>query len=610
MAKRPKSRPAKRAKTKPAKGRRPAVSVRKRTAFGLLRKHLGMSADRPFNDLPHDVQPRGLRLAIESERGVPIGALRQHLQQVYGEIELSRVFPNYEPGVDIPSLQDHYFVTVRGLDADNLIVNAFDVGYAALKKGIVKGAEPDIKPLTASILCKDPRAESHANFRWSLEAMNVGTAWDALAAAGKDRGGGIRIGHPDTGIAFHTQMRTQFDFGASFDFTRGTAGAFDPLIERGALNLRGEVAGHGTMTSSVLVALDTSTAQNAMSGLAPEATVVPTRVTRSVVIAPFGHLAEGLNHAWQNSCNIVSVSLGGVAGRPTYAAIRNCYSRGLLICCAAGQCQPFVLFPAILHEAIACGGSRLRSNHNRGGGVSESYWSPCAVGPISIAAPAEMVRVAGAGTTARDLANGITHAGTASDPFNGVNEAEGTSFAAPAVAAIGALWLKFHEGKDLLGMYRHRRPLNDVFREILKNTARQPHGWHQHGWGPGIVDAGAVLREPLPAAGRLHLDVDYLMQYDQGDDLDVWCRRFWDQPRDAVIRVLGRLLQAADEADLRQRLHQFNLELTWLVDRDADQAGAIRQAIQAEAAAAADQVAAAAASLAERASNKLRSMLP
>jgi hypothetical protein len=586
----------------------PTRSTPKAVDFASLRQQLGLGAEAPLLDLARYRLPQGLRLVVESERGVPQQNLLAHLQQVYGEVHLERAFPHYEPGIDIPSLQDYYFATIAGLDADHLLVNPFDIAYAAVKKGLVKGAEPELPPLEADAPCHDPFAQTHENFHWSLEVMNVGTAWNRLAAAGKNRGGGIRIGHADTGITFHRQMLnpTQFDLANSFDFVRNTAGAFDPLPPRTSFNARGDVPGHGTMTSSVLIALDATTDQSSLSGMAPDATVVPTRVTRSVVIAPFGPLAQGINHAWQHSCNIISISLGGVAGRITYTAVRNCYSRGMLICCAAGQCQPFVLFPAILHEAIACGGTRLREH---GSTRAESYWTPSSDGPIDIAAPAEMVRVAVADTSSHDSNMGITHAGTPSDPFDAINSEEGTSFATAAVAGIGALWLKFHEDKDLVGRYRHRRPLNDVFRQLLKETARQPHGWRHTSWGPGIIDAGALLDAPLPPTGPQLSDVDYLMQHDQGDDLEIWCRRYWDQPRAAVIRVLSRLLQAVDEADLRQKLHLFNLEMTWLIQQSAEQGTALRQAIAAEATAAADQVAAAATSLAEHASNKLRALL-
>ncbi|HEX9447847.1 MAG TPA: S8/S53 family peptidase, partial [Dongiaceae bacterium] len=571
-----------------------------------LRQHLGWPAGQALQDLPRATPPRGFRLIIETERGIGIDALRQHLQQVYGEVSLQRGFPQYEPDIDLPSLQDYYIATLPHLDADHLLINPFDIAYASLQKGLVKGAEPDLASVPANHRCIDNHAQFHLDHRWSLKVMNVPAAWDKLAALAKNRGGGIRIGQPDTGVTFHERSFGKFDLAAGFDFYAGNPGPIDPLTARRAITLGGDVPGHGTMTSSIIIASDPDPAQQKMIGIAPDATVVPCRVTQSVAIRPGSELAQGFDHAWQNSCRIVSVSLGGVTGHFTHAAVRNCYSRGLLICCAAGQCERIMLFPALYHETIGCGGTRLR---DQGGEQVESYWSPGAIGPISIAAPAEKVWVCIPDTNNHDRQLGIIHAGTPNDPFNALSVEEGTSFSTAAVAAIGALWLKFHEDKDLLGMYHRRRPLNDVFKQVLHDTARKPQGWRLTSWGPGIIDAAAVLDAPLPSPGPAMPDADYLALWDQGDDLDVWCRIFWDLPRDAVIRVLGRLLQAVDLADLRQHLHQLGYELTWLIHQGADQALALRHAIQAEATSATDQVADAAASLAERASDKLRSML-
>lgn len=575
----------------------------KRDDLAHLRSLLGWPAHLPLVDLPHGIPPRGLRLVIEAERGIDIATLTRHLRQVYGTVQVEKSFPHYQPGIDIPCLQDYHFVTLPGLDADRLLANPFDIAYAAIKKGLVKGAEPEPPSAEFSPHCHDRFAEHHDDHRWSLKAMNVPAAWDRLQSAGKNLGGGIRIGHPDTGVTFHARMLGSYDLAASVDFVRQTSPAIDPLPPRGDINWRLEVPGHGTMTSSVILARDPSTPPTQMAGIAPDATVVPTRVTRSVALSFFGHLAQGLDHAWQNSCRVVSVSLAGVTGSITHAALRNCDSRGLLVCCAAGNCVPYVLAPAVHKEAIACGGTRLRDHGN---GPSEAFWSPSADGPISIAAPAELVWVCEAATATA----GPARAGTPDDPFDGVSDEEGTSFAAAAVAAIAALWLKFHEDKDLLGRYHRRRPLSDVFKEILRNTARRPSHWRAHGWGPGIIDAAAILDAPLPDAGPLHANVDYLLQFDQPDDLDLWYRLFWDLPQDAVRRMLMRLLRVIDEAELRQHLHAVNLELTWLLRNDARHFHDLRNAVAAEADNAADQVAAAAANLAQRASNKLRSMLP
>lgn len=596
--------PIRKAADKKAAAKQPGKGpARKSLPFANLQRALGWPEGRQVVErIPRD-DHNAFRIIVEAARGATPAALRAHLGEVYGEVRLERLFPRYVPGEDIPSIQDFYLATLPGISADRLIANPFDIAYAGLKKGIVAGAEPDIGIQAApSGPCKSRDAKVNENRRWTHDQMRIAGAWARLAAAGKDRGGGILVGQPDTGFTFHKHMLGKFDMLRGHDFISDSMGGVDPLPDQSRIN--GEFPGHGTATASIIVASDPTDGQDSMSGIAPEAMIAAMRVTRSVIpgMQFSSLLAQGIDRARREDCRILSISLGGFTANAVHCAIRNAYAHNMLICCAAGQCTPVILFPANYPESIACGGSRLRVGDN--GEISESYWKPSAWGPIDIAASAEMVWDCMAGGTAGTD-------GTPDHPFNGLNNTdEGTSFAAPAVAAVGALWLKFNEDKDLRGRYRGAKALNWAFRKVLADTARRPDGWTPRRWGPGIVDADAVLAAPLPDPGPSVPFPTFLMATDRVDYLDLWCRMFWDQSRDNVRRALMRLLGAVDDADLQARLKQFGLEMQSIIAGAPERFETLRRAIAADAGEAAHRVAEAAQGFADRASQKLRSVFP
>ncbi|GAB2177555.1 S8 family peptidase [Dongia sp. agr-C8] len=572
------------AKAKPAT----AGAITRRAAQRLIARSIGVrDPNRAFEPIERD--PGLLSLVIEAAPTASAATLRQHLEQVYGDVNLERLFPGYRAGEDIPSLRNYYVATLPAVSLSSLIANPHDIAYAAVEKGLVAGAEPDLPASPLNVICKDPRAESHPDKRWSLTQMRVPRAWNKLADAGKDRGGGITIGHIDTGITNHALLSRQTNPIGGFDEIRGTPRGEDPLPS-GQSSALGEFFGHGTQTASIIAA-DPGTNSTELSGIAPDAKLEPMRVTRSVVLVSPSIAAQGIDRAVRQNCDILSISLGGVTGTGVWAAIRNAYARDMLICCAAGQCVPVVVCPALYPQSIAVGGARRRTD--AGGGIMEGPWSRSAWGRLDIAASAENVWNA---TASRLL------------PSEGTKQSEGTSFAAPAVAAIGALWLRFHDDKGLKARYRRRTALNRVFRQVLAASARMTPYWPDHGWGPGIVDAEAALNASLPPPGPLIPMPQFLLDNDQPDLFGLFERIFWDQPAAAIRAVLGRMFGAADPEALRDQLQLYGGELTRLLQQTEENFDRVRDAVAAEAQGQADRAAEAAHHVAQSASDKLRSV--
>jgi subtilisin family serine protease len=94
---------------------------------------------------------------------------------------------------------------------------------------------------------------------------------------GRSRGEGIRIGHIDTGYSDHPELeRSALDLSSDYDLIDNDDDARDPL--RRAFFAVLDSPGHGTATGSVIAGRE----RGEISGVAPQATLVPFRAIKSV----------------------------------------------------------------------------------------------------------------------------------------------------------------------------------------------------------------------------------------------------------------------------------------------------------------------------------------
>lgn len=413
---------------------------------------------------------------------------------------------------------------------------------------------------------EDPGTETA--FEWSLSNLNVQDAW-TLFPAGTMPGDGIVVGHPDTGYTEHVEIRSRLTPALGFDFEDDDADPTDPLTGGFLRN-----PGHGTATSSVIVSPRgrqlPPTDPEFVSGVAPGATLIPIRTTKSVVLWSMSRLTRAIHFAIERQVHVVSISLGGpVPSRALHNAVRDAERAGIIVCCAAGNEVRFVVFPAAFDEVIAVAANR----------IDDETWPGSCRGPaVDITAPGSSV------WTARTDRSGsaLTFA---------VRRGSGTSFAVANTAGLAALWLSLHGREALVAQYGAAR-LAAVFKQVMQDTCRTPGGWDTNDFGPGIAHARQLLAAELPAAAPAGgLQGVERRAVSHGTVLDVIAHQLAPAPRSGVERVLAGLLHV-DEERLPDALEQVGRELATHIGVDPAFRRDLQAAAEAQVAGAAPRAAA------------------
>jgi serine protease len=298
---------------------------------------------------------------------------------------------------------------------------------------------------------------------WALRSMRVEEAWAfSIAKKRPDRGAGIVIAQPDTGITDHPELKDVVRVSPR-DILDGDNNPTDPLEDVGN-------PGHGTGTASVVISPEAGT----VTGTAPRAKHMPIRAIKSVVRITQVSVAEGIDWAVEHGAHVITMSLGGIPSFSLHRAVRRAVAVDVIVLAAAGNCVETVVWPARYSDCIAVAGVN----------VSDKPWKGTSHGSgVAISAPGENVFRARVPMAA-------------GDPLTG--QGQGTSFAVALTAGTAALWLA-HHGRDKLIQEAAKRgeTLQEMFRRLARATARRPDGWDSSKMGAGVVDARALLEADL-----------------------------------------------------------------------------------------------------------------
>jgi serine protease len=379
------------------------------------------------------------------------------------------------------------------------VQDAWSAVHALQRHSLVTDAEPAVRIAAEQpeaprkgIAKKSVGATRHLpgsdNPLWSVQATRVDAVWQSLKVTGK----GVRVGHPDTGYTQHQEiLGPRLRITDGYDFEGNKANPLDPMS--------GQHPGHGTATASVIFSGTKSNPR--VAGVAPEAELVPLRVSDSVMHFDFSNLTQALYRARDRGCQIVSMSLGGPwAGRSLSRAVDQVVNDGLILLAAAGNVWPWVVYPAKFDNVIAVAACN----------VATKPWAKSASGPaVDVTAPGESVWRA----YSKKNASAIAYS---------VERSSGTSYAVATTAGVCALWLQHHGVVALQKKYGAR--LASVFLQLVRDHSRPVSGWDKKNYGPGVLDAQRLLAAPLPAIGPAPVRVAKSVSKKSASSSATWAR--------------------------------------------------------------------------------------
>jgi type VII secretion-associated serine protease mycosin len=321
---------------------------------------------------------------------------------------------------------------------------------------------PSVPPVHAAPVAREPArvapvvspalTDQIRDDQWQLDALHARSAWRTST------GRGVVVAVVDSGVdGSHPDLAGQVLPGIDLVAPDGSDGP-DPV-------------GHGTTVAGLIAGR--SDDDRGVVGLAPGARILPVRVLDeenryddALIVA------KGVRWAVDNGARVINLSLGGSGDSPALAAALDyAFARDVVV--------------------IACTGNLATS-------TSAEIWYP--------AREPGVIAVAGLERNGKDLWSGsITgHETVLTAPATGLHGArpggywrvQGTSFAAPLVAATAAL---------LRSRYP-QLPAGDIVNRLI-STARDlgPTGRDDR-FGYGLVDPVAALGADLPSPGHNPLD--------------------------------------------------------------------------------------------------------
>ncbi len=315
-------------------------------------------------------------------------------------------------------------------------------------------------------------------------------AWANVAADGAPGGKGVIVAVLDTGVAYANHGR----FRRSPDFSRyGFVAGYDFIAHDRYPEDRN---GHGTFVASTIA--EATNNHYGLTGLAFAARIMPVRVLDSQGEGEASTIAEGVRFAVNHHAQIINLSLEfssdvTAADIPELIeALRYAHRRGVLVVAAAGnEAHTAIAYPARAPDVVAVGATTehgcLADYSNDGAGLT--LVAPGGGADANLPGDPNCNPD---GPPGRDVYQ-VTFTGSSVRRFGMPSGYEGTSMAAPHVAATAALVI----ASGVLG--RHPTPAQLVAR--LRATARKLGGGGDEAlYGAGLVDAAAATAPGGPGA--------------------------------------------------------------------------------------------------------------
>jgi hypothetical protein len=336
----------------------------------------------------------------------------------------------------------------------------WDTAHAAASSmGYAHYVEPDILHERAAPAGNQPVAGLNPDWPPPVsDADGIPPDWHLSSGFGafealrpQTTGTGIRIAHLDTGYTpKHQSVPRNLNTALAYDFWDNKPGAVDPYEQfLGVLQ-----PGHGTATLALLagntmtLSFGKCTFQGDIGG-APDAEVIPVRISPTVVHLYTSTMAQGLLYALapnvpgapvttpQRPCDVVSISHGGLPTAAWADAVNELYQAGVVVVAASGDnfsmglfdlFSHYTVYPSAFNRVITALGATYAKRPYIADKptVMQGCWGPDSVMEKAIAAYTPNV----AWMKYDDLPSGFD--------MNG----GGTSASTPQIAAACALWLQ------------------------------------------------------------------------------------------------------------------------------------------------------------------------
>jgi thermitase len=273
--------------------------------------------------------------------------------------------------------------------------------------------------------------------QWGLTRINGPAAWSF------GTGKGIVVADIDTGVDYRNgDIRPNLVPGYGHDFLSNDNDPMDPN-------------GHGTMTAGVIGAVTNN--RMGVAGVAPNVKIMSLRACSLAgeETCDTNAIANAISYAVAHGANVINMSLGGIAPGPESVQAIAAAAQGVLVVAAAGNAAtPVCSFPGAAPGVLCVGATdpfdRLASFSNYGV-------------RLDVVAP------------------GVQIWSTNRYPINYASE-DGTSFASPMVAGIGALLMSMGANSVLAGL---------IIRETAKDLGLPGYDLT---YGFGRVDALAAVK--------------------------------------------------------------------------------------------------------------------
>ena len=365
------------------------------------------------------------------------------------------------------------------------------------RRGVVWAVPNYIAHASGQLIPNDPGEANApggwAQLQWNFAGefgVNAPAAWGNVAADGAPGGRGVVVAVLDTGVAYANHGR----FRRSPDVSRfGFVGGYDFIAHN---HFPDDRNGHGTFVAGTIAQATNN--QYGLTGLAFASRIMPVRVLNSLGEGEASTIAEGVRFATNHGARVINLSLefsSNVTASDIpelIEALQYARRHGVLVVAAAGnEAHSAIAYPARSRDVIAVGASTehgcLADYSNDGSGLT--LVAPGGGADANLPGDPNCHGDQPAG---RDIYQ-VTFTGSSVRRFGMPAGYEGTSMAAPHVAATAALVI----ASGVLG----RDPSPALITARLRATARKlGGGGDERLYGAGLIDAAAATAPGGPGA--------------------------------------------------------------------------------------------------------------